>query len=467
MTVDISNEMFQDGTMQPEKVHVRGLDNLATADIKNFAREHFPMDDFVKVEWIDDTSANVVYESAEAARQALQAFTAPIDTDPTSLPPLQLRPAKSFSTHPMAELQVRQALSTDVKKARAHEASRYYLMHPEQDPREHRNKPRRPRRYSDEKGDYRRRRFDEREHKRRRDGDGAARFDASMYDDDVGEAMRGAHSASDRDDDADERLHKRVRFNRRGGDLFGPRAGMSSGGRLRDRSASPERGGGDGRLGFSEDETSVRRRIRQRSLTPPARRPREAQGNSGKELFSKTPRGATTSFLSSQPAAGAKELFPNKVVSTPTVAPAVVAASPTTPRELFPNKTAISNHRRTAAVDTGIKSPDLFPNGPSAAAGRTLADRISADVRRRPGSFGEEAAPPPTGGFSVRGASKAAEAPGFSIRGASLTGDGAAAAPPARELFPLKSGSNAGKELFGEKIKGRGAARRRAEDMYF
>ena len=36
-----------------------------------------------------------------------------------------------------------------------------------------------------------------------------------------------------------------------------------------------------------------------------------------------------------------------------------------------------------------------------------------------------------------------------------------------KELFPnLMSGSNAGKELLGEKIKGRGGPRRRAEDLF-
>jgi hypothetical protein len=35
-----------------------------------------------------------------------------------------------------------------------------------------------------------------------------------------------------------------------------------------------------------------------------------------------------------------------------------------------------------------------------------------------------------------------------------------------RELFPEKFGSNAGKELFAEKLDGRGRRRQKAEDMF-
>jgi len=51
---------------------------------------------------------------------------------------------------------------------------------------------------------------------------------------------------------------------------------------------------------------------------------------------------------------------------------------------------------------------------------------------------------------------------GFSIRGAS-TRD---ASQTVKELFPLKAGSNTGKELFAEKVR-EVRVRRRAEDMYF
>ena len=63
---------------------------------------------------------------------------------------MQLRTAKPLSSRPDVALHVRMALQDDRKKPRAHEASRFYLMHPEHDPRSTRNgregrRPRRPR----------------------------------------------------------------------------------------------------------------------------------------------------------------------------------------------------------------------------------------------------------------------------------------------------------------------------------
>ncbi len=96
-------------------------------------------------------------------------------------------------------------------------------------------------------------------------------------------------------------------------------------------------------------------------------------------------------------------------------------------------------------------SPPL-PSLNSSSFGR-LHDRPTA-----PTAGGDE-----TEGFSIRGSGTSQQAPGFSIRGAAQTPD--ITAP--KELFPLRTGGNAGKELFAEKIKGRGGPRRKAEDMYF
>jgi hypothetical protein len=66
---------------------------------------------------------------------------------------------------------------------------------------------------------------------------------------------------------------------------------------------------------------------------------------------------------------------------------------------------------------------------------------------------------PGSGGFSIRGmASKRGTDQGIAIKG---TG------PTVRELFPEKFGSNAGKELFAEKLAGRGRTRQRAEDLFY
>jgi hypothetical protein len=419
----------QSAEPQPEKVHVRGLDNFSTSDLKQWASEHFSLDGFNRVEWIDDTSANLSYNSAEAAQDALVALT---DSDffnmaAIDIPPLQLRPARRLSTHHTVELFVRQSTEIDTKQKGAREASRYYLLNPDQDPGERRKnddhrRPRR-RRLSDD-GDYNRRRFDDREHKRRRDGEG---FDASMYDDDMGEGKA-----------TDER-RKRPRFGG-GDDLFGDRDRRSNG-RLRDRSASPTFDG-DGTMGFGTDEDPTgrdRRRARQRSLSPH----RPGSRNTGKELFSKTTSKSTALSNSNTP----KELFPSKTQEPKEL---FSEKSPSTPaaRELFPSKRqSFSNHRRTAAFDaSGSGAGDFFASStPPPPRERSLAERITG----RPSTADAN-------DMRIRGA----ETEGFSIRGA------AQQSPSVKELFPLKAGANVGKELFGEKIKGRGAPRRKAEDMF-
>ncbi|OCL07234.1 hypothetical protein AOQ84DRAFT_365130 [Glonium stellatum] len=455
----------------PEKVNIQGLDNLTTADVKYFASEYFPLDQFVRIEWINDTSANVTYETPDAAAAALDAFTDTEALGQSYIPPLQERNAKKLSTHPNAELKIRQATTKDVKAPRAHEASRFYLLNPDQDPRERKRLTRgrggRPR---DDRGDYRRRRFDDQEHRRRRDEDDNVAFDVSMYDDDAGSSIpngsrngsrlgrRGSQSSITSSSESGRQ--KRVRFRARKDDLF---ANRKSDGRLRDRSASPDPDG-DGRMGFEEDENSIRRRIRQRSLTPPSiRRERKssAQDNSARELF---PAQRTPSALLSPPASNEIELFPKK-------------PSPAKrPKELFPHKTSISNHRRTDAFDAAAETADLFAtgmaapfkNGPGEPRSRDLADRIS----KKSSSYGrlnawpdspaidEQAVEPDE--ITVRGSAQAEQVPGFSIRGAAQTAESTA-----KELFPLKAGANFGKELFAEKIKGRGGPRRKAEDMFF
>ena len=445
---------------------------MTTTDVKNFALEHFSLDQFARIEWINDTSANITYETADAALEALNAFTDAQVVDRSYIPPLQERNAKKLSTHPNAELKVRQATTKDVKAPRAHEASRFYLLNPDQDPRERRRLTRgRGGRLWDDRGEYRRRRFDDQEHRRRRNEDDNVAFDVSMYDDDAGSGMRNGSrngsrpgrcgSQSSLTSSSESGRRKRVRFRAKKDDLF---ANLKSDGRLRDRSASPDPDG-DGRMGFEEDENSIRRRIRQRSLTPPSIRREQkssTQDSSIKELF---PAQRTPSALLSSPATSGKELFPNK--SSPTKRT----------KELFPHKTSISNHRRTDAFDAADETADLFATGMAVPfvdgsgepRSRDLADRIS----KKSLSYGRLNNWPDTAGTDeqvmepdeiiVRGSAQAEQVPGFSIRGAAHTAESTSV----KELFPLKAGANFGKELFAEKIKGRGGPRRKAEDMFF
>ncbi|KAJ5207407.1 Protein of unknown function DUF2414 [Penicillium cf. griseofulvum] len=400
-----------------EKVHVRGVDEMTTEDIKQFARDCSGQEP-VRVEWIDDTSANIIFSSTEIGLQALTALTQVAEEeDASTLPPLRLRSAKLLSSHPDSVLQVRSAVKSDRKQPRAHEKSRFYLMHPEHDPRERLRQEFADRRNSDDagEGDYRRRKFDNREHRRRRDRDEDDHFNADMYGDNVGSEPERA------------RTQPRGRGQR---DLFPEDEGRSSG-RLRNRSASPGRDTLEEELQVSRGGRDKTRRFRERS-------PRYSRKNKEKELFPSAGAGESES--------GNRELFPNKTTSS------------YIKKELLPSKS--SHHRRSDAFD---------------------ASSVPGTSERRRHSNIELFPDSTNNGARIRGAATATatatEDQGFAIRGGasngmSIKGRGASV----RELFPSKYdndtdnntnvGANAGKELFSDTLEGRGGRRRRAEDMF-
>lgn len=406
-----------------EKIHVRGVDELTTKDIKRFASEHFKEEEPARVEWIDDTSANLIYGSTDVGLRALTELTQLSGHEDISLfPSLQLRTAKPLSTHPESVLQVRSAVLTDRKRPRAHEASRFYLMHPEHDPRERMRSEfseRRQRgRRDGSSGEYRRRRFDDEEHQRRKaNGDN---FTSSMYDD---------NQESGRDDSS------------KGNYEIFPSDSDRSRGRLRDRSASPDK------LYSSRDRTKSRRRFRERS--PRTKRDRElfSRVNANKELF-------PSETNSSDEGAGRRELFPSK------------PSSSLLKKELFPSKPNTSNHRRSDAIDSAAadETADLFASritiplmdSASDASGRS-GKKGSSNVRL----FSEK---DEETGLNIRGT--ASENQGMSIRGTS-NGISIKGAASVRELFPHKFTGNEGKELFSDSLQGRGGRRRKAEDMFY
>ena len=434
--------------MVPNKIHVRGLDNLTTADIKAFTSEHFATEELVRVEWIDDTSANIVYESTEASIQALLSLTDFYVADSNTLSPSRLRQAKLFSAQPKVQLHIRQAMLTDVKMPRARDASRFYLMNPDKDPRE-------CRKHTDSRhsgrGEYENRRY-----KRPRDDEKDVPFDVNMYDDDPGSVAAREISgrkklecrSSFMSDDNNDRI-KRMRFGSGFGvDLFSVRLSQNKDARLRDRSASPNRNNdGDGRFGF-EDIGSRPKSVRQKSLTPPVvRNPTSTRDNAGKELLGSVqsrPSGVVPQ--SSISAMNGIKLSSNK-------------SSPSKPgsRELFPPKG--SAHRRTDAFDAADEVADIKS--------RNSADRIPGGPNRRRDKQstlvvdmedGEELE-----GFTIRGTAE--QSSGFSIRGAARVGG---VNPLIKELFPDKGEDNSGKELFGGNFKVRSERpRRKAEDMFF
>lgn len=436
---------------QLDKVHVNGVDNLTTAQVKAYAMEYYPSDHYVRIEWIDDSNANIVYENGNAALEALHNITDSDYADPSATTPLTERKARPFFDNPDVQLQVRLAVVSDVKAPRAREASRFYLMNPDKDPWEKKKRQGDRRNGGGGGGDgYNRRRYDEHEQRRRKDHD---TYDVDMYDEDgAGKSQNGdrrGRRGSQSDDLVDQRRGRRRDTRSRNLDDLLPSA--KSDGRLRDRSASPLRDG-DGRYGFAEDDSAAHRRVRRRSYSPPSNRAQgggarkelfPSQAKNTKELFpSQGPRSTLLSSTASSPnpstASNTKELFPTKSQHTQKRS-----------RELFPHKTAHSNHRRQDALD-----PRDFSEGAFSGNSRSLEDRITGGPNHNSRSHGRLNGDDQ--GFSVRGT---ADASGFSIRGAADT----------KELFPMKTGggSNAGKELFGEKIQGRGGPRRKAEDMYF
>ncbi|KAI9817984.1 MAG: hypothetical protein M1832_004505 [Thelocarpon impressellum] len=460
----------------PHKVHVRGLDNLHTSDINAFASEHFPSAQPLRVEWIDDTSANIVYDTPATAMKALASFSVDLNGEVTSIATLQSRPAKAHPTHPDARLEVRLAVTGDRKQPGARERSRYYLFNPDQDPTEKRSRGRArrgPSGYQHDGDNYRRRRYDDREHRRRRDGDEDAGFDVSLYDDDAPalaareDRQRRRHSVSSFSsaDSGRRRSFRRVSFTAgHTKELFPDRLGRSAGSRLRDRSASPDRAGdrdGDEDMGMDVNVGRLKpRSARERSYSPPADYNRASQ---------QIPK-----------ANAAKELFPTKADINGDSSKSTRVTSPPLGglgKELFPNK-APRNHRRSDAFDAADETADLFAGrmsvpfmdgaGDRRGRGARLADRITtAGYGRLEDTVSsvnpEELLAEEKVGMSIRGAAKQQNL-GFSIRGAA---SGNPTSANGKEVFPGKVGLNAGKELFSEKLEGRGGQRRKAEDMFY
>jgi hypothetical protein len=385
-------------------VHVRGVDDLTTDDIKQFARDCSGQEP-VRIEWIDDTSANIIYSDAEAGLQALTALTQVAeDEDASTLPPLRLRSAKLMSSHPDSVIQVRSAVKSDRKQPRAHEKSRFYLMHPEHDPRERLRQEFADRRRSDDAGDgdYRRRKFDDREHRRRRDRDGGDLFNVDMYDDNA--APEPA------------RAERRGR-GQRNRDLF-PEDEDRSAGRLRNRSASPGRDTLEEELQVDRSGRDDGRRFRERS-------PRHARPKKGRELF--------PSAGESEP--GNRELFPNKTTSS------------YIKKELLPSKP--SHHRRSDAFDaTTIPGTAEHRRHSNI---ELLPDSTNSGARIRGAATEDQ-------GFAIRGGASG---------GLSIKGKGASMRELFPSKYDNStSTTNAGKELFSDTLEGRGGRRRRAEDMF-
>ncbi|KAI9890852.1 MAG: hypothetical protein M1814_003491 [Vezdaea aestivalis] len=445
-----------------EKLHLRGVDLLSTDDIKAFVAEHIGQDTVARVEWIDDTSANLRFGSGAVAREALGLLADPELSAIDAPDGPALRPAKRFTGKPEISLQIRAAVMSDAKQPGARERSRYYLFNPEQDPGERRRRQGR-RRHSGYNGEgdnqYRRRDFDDREHRRRRRDNDAQGFGADLYDDNDAAVASRERRARLRPDSKSSFSSEEVKreedrmVRRRKSDqneLFPDKGGSNAVARLRRRSASPVRN----RDADTEmTDGAARSRFRERSYSPP---PPYAE---------KDPR---------------KELFPER---RPKRNPATELRGDITPqynrnKELFAAKLSSSVHRRSDAFDAADETADLFANRMAVpfvdgSSDHTKSSRLSSRATKPDNSRSladrmtfpkgdtvpcNSRGPSDPIGFSIRGAASHSDVQGILVRGQAAESSGS------NELFPGKS--NKGKELFSQKLEGRGGRRNQAEDMF-
>lgn len=374
-------------TVQPNKIHVRGLEVLDETQLKQYVSANVGGKGADRIEWVDDSSANLVFNSESAAQEALKLLAAVDILDVTQLPPLEVLPAKPVPERPEVALQVRFAVETDRKVKGAAQRSRFYLFHPEWDPETEEGKRRREgrdRRYRDreDRGGYRRNgrgRYDDRNEEEEPEP-----FDVNLYDDDTGALARRVTPRGRRRDsrspsaDTDrrrpvnagkelfpDRAGKELFPNKAGKELFPnhkPRDSLRSerGASSRDRSRSPARDERDAMMDdLAKDREVQRNRETARSL---------------KERISR-------------PASGARELFPNKASSGSKAQMDQVPSDLLADRVTDPSN-GISIKGMAASQGISIKGTankkELFPEKLGGNSGRELfASKLEGRGRRR------------------------------------------------------------------------------------
>lgn len=133
--------------LRDNALHLRGVDDMSTADVHTYLNL-YSTDSKPRIEWIDDTSLNLVYYSADDARIALAHLTT-VPTD--QIGTKESSAAQNNPKKPDSKLAIRYATESDKKVKGAKDRSRWYLFHPEDDPDSrprHRGKARREEPYS-------------------------------------------------------------------------------------------------------------------------------------------------------------------------------------------------------------------------------------------------------------------------------------------------------------------------------
>lgn len=463
-------------SLVPNKVHIRGLDQLDEAQLKSYLSNHIGSQGAYRIEWVNDSSANLVFSSDAAAQEALTALSAVEIADATQLTPSDVLPAKPFADKPDVALQVRIAVESDKKERGAAQKSRFYLFHPEWDPeteegrRRREGRDRRYRERDDRGAAYRRSgrgRYDERFQDEEPDT-----FDVNLYDDDAGSLAKRARPSSRRgpgrrrDSSSPSNRSDGYRSANRDKELF-PNSRQKDplrserGTYHRNRSASPTRDDRDAmESDLAKDREAVRsNREKARSIKDRIYTKGGDRGNAGgvKELF---------------PTSGKKELFPTggKKELFPTGGK----------KELFPNKSGGNGMAQMDSVLDGMAC--LSYDG-----------AVDFSDERSPFSSSSPISTPPSSGLRQ---SKACRHNGrwtvivtptdritdsksggmLSIRGTAGQNSGMmtikGTAQSVKELFPNKfndngaNSANVGRELFADKLENRARRRQRAEDLF-
>ncbi|KAL6862357.1 hypothetical protein J3F83DRAFT_212088 [Trichoderma novae-zelandiae] len=351
-------------TIVPTKIHIKGVDSLHTDDIKSYVKSHYGIVD--KVEWIDDSTANLIFSSESTARDAFVALSAIDIADATALGIGETVPAKGVEGRPEISLQLRFATVADRKQAGAALRSRYYLLHPEHDPEERRRRQQENRtRYRD--------RDREREHRgnggrrRRYSDEQVETFEASMYDD-------APQPSRARDSRSPARSGSHARGNNRGKELFTERgAGRSSA--RRGRSASPRRDD-DGDAAMDLFASSSGNRTQARSI-----KSRLASETKSKELFPTKPTNRGGQLDQLEKAIGSARLKEEDM-------PKIVARSDAPTGETL-NIRGVANQRAPGkdggfSIKGAANARELFPDRfGSGNAGKELLDTNRTKRRQR------------------------------------------------------------------------------------
>ena len=112
----------------PESLNLQGVDNFDPSDAIYYLVESGVPQKIKQQRWVNDSSLNLQFYSAEDAALALQQLTDPEAGDPASIPAEAPRKAKPYNGR---ALTIRQANAGDQKVRGAAGHSRYYERNPD------------------------------------------------------------------------------------------------------------------------------------------------------------------------------------------------------------------------------------------------------------------------------------------------------------------------------------------------